>query len=185
MATRVKDMSTTNVTKDYRELTLEVVGVGHLLCASPRATHRRVYSPSPITAQSDIEYDLVIMERTANVAFIVVREDCSRWTPSIRIRITVGNIIWNGTPGEKPDLNGVFFPGMRIDTPSIQIELVSIGIVILGDVSTPSVVTVAALTSGAYEMPREIKVLVESAYIASMSSNLVLSLFIHALWNGR
>lgn len=111
-------------------LTLEVLGISNLLSASSGAPHRGINRASPVSTECNIEDDLVIMERTCNIALVVVIENGRRCAPSVGIRVTAGDIIRDRTPREEPNLNCIFFPCMRVNTTSIQVKPVTISVIV-------------------------------------------------------
>ena len=127
-------------------LTLEVCRISDGLCASTRASARSISITSPITAKCNIENDIVLLEVLCDVARIASRENGIGSTPRIGVRCALVDIVGNSLASEKPDLNRLFVPNVRIDTTTVHVESMTISAVIMiSNKRTSSVVTVNSL----------------------------------------
>ena len=85
-------------------LTLEVCRISDGLCASTRASAGGISITSPITAEGDIENDIVLLEVLCDVARVASREDGIGSTPRIGVRRALVDIVGNRLTSEEPQI---------------------------------------------------------------------------------
>lgn len=121
------------------------------------------------------------MEGLADVALRVGGKYGGGSSPSRRVRITTGDVIWNGISGKEPNVDGILLPSMSVDTSAISVEALSVGLRIINGKGTSRVVPVAALACGPNKTPSGVRRFIDVALVTGVGGNLVGRLSIYAL----
>jgi hypothetical protein len=83
-----------------------------------------------ITAEVDVEDNIIVREERVDVAGASSIERHQRRAPSGGIRCIGGDIRGNASPLEEPNLDTGAFPQCGVDAPTVDVEVVAVGVLV-------------------------------------------------------
>lgn len=168
--------------KTDRPPTTVVAWISNSLRARARAAAALVSSTGPVTANSDVKDNLVILERVADVARVAAREAGNGRAPAAWVGLAVCDVFRDSLTGEEPDIDPIRLPGMCVDSTGVFVEIVAVSGVVIHGVVTASIGAVRALACLTDDATSGLDGIFDNiAYIASVSGDLVVSLLIDTL----